>query len=448
MMGHSQTEPAAGAILPLSDCFKPMTAPADPAAPQNLASAQPWTPRPAALFASLALGAALGAALGTAVGANLGTALGAAANLLAPAAALAGLLLASAAIAWQTHQLQAQRRELELIGQLLRCLNPHLGLQHSADRMLQLTQQFFGASQCHLDLPDPSARDRAVRLHEPPEQPEQPDALERISVALPWQQRQAHLQLSSRRAWSGRERRMLERVAHLAYAPLERIGQLEQLSAQAGERERQRLGLDLHDRVMQPYIGLKLALEALQSRQGQALAAGLQSLVAMTEQVIDGLRGDLRRLGPGTADAPARGGARLATTETDHPTNHQATDPAGQLADELAQQARLMHQLHGVSIAVRGPVPAALSQRLRQEVSQFIREGLSNIRRHTLARAGEIELRCDGQQLGLRISNEGLAARGDFAPRSISQRARALGGWSEVRSEEGQRTAVHVTIPL
>lgn len=403
--------------------------------------------------------------MGTALGAHLGTAVGAAANLLAPAATLAGLVLASAAIAWQTHQLQAQRRELELIGQLLRCLNPHLGLQHSADRMLQLTQQFFGASQCHLDLPDQSARDRAVRLHEPPEQP---DALERISVALPWQQRQAHLQLSSRRAWSQRERRMLERVAHLAYAPLERIGQLEQLSAQAGERERQRLGLDLHDRVMQPYIGLKLALEALQSRQGQALAAGLQSLVAMTEQVIDGLRGDLRRLGPSTADAPARGAARLATTETDHPAdrpadhptnhesngkandkaNHQATDPAGQLADELAQQARLMHQLHGVSIAVRGPVPAALSQRLRQEVSQFIREGLSNIRRHTLARAGEIELRCDGQQLGLRISNEGLAARGDFAPRSISQRARALGGWSEVRSEAGQRTAVHVTIPL
>ena len=352
-----------------------------------------------------------------------------------------------------------------MIGQLLRCLNPHLGLQHSADRMLQLTQQFFGASHCHLDLPDQSARDRAVRLHEPPEQP---DALERISVALPWQQRQAHLQLSSRRAWSGRERRMLERVAHLAYAPLERIGQLEQLSAQAGERERQRLGLDLHDRVMQPYIGLKLALEALQSRQGQALAAGLQSLVAMTEQVIDGLRGDLRRLGPGSADAPARGAARLATTETNHPAdrpadhptnhesngkandkaNHQATDPAGQLADELAQQARLMHQLHGVNIAVRGPVPAALSQRLRQEVSQFIREGLSNIRRHTPARTGEIELRCDGQQLGLRISNEGLAARGDFAPRSISQRARALGGWSEVRSEAGQRTAVHVTIPL
>lgn len=447
--------------LALSDCFKPMTAPADPAAPQSLASAQPWTPRPAALLVSLALGAAVGTALGTALGANPGTALGAAAHLLAPAAALAGLLLASAAIAWQTHQLQAQRRELELIGQLLRCLNPHLGLQHSANRMLQLTQQFFGASHCHLDLPDQSARDRAVRLHE------QPDALERISVALPWQQRQAHLQLSGRRVWSQRERRMLERVAHLAYAPLERIGQLEQLSEQAGERERQRLGLDLHDRVMQPYIGLKLALEALQSRRGKALAAGLQSLVAMTGQVIDSLRGDLRRLGLRTADAPA-GAARLATIETDHradhPTSHQsngkandktnakthhhATDPAGQLADELAQQARLMHQLHGVSIAVRGPVPAAVSERLRQEVSQFIREGLSNIRRHTPARAGEIELRCDGQQLGLRISNEGLAARGDFAPRSISQRARALGGWSEVRREAGQRTAVHVTIPL
>lgn len=151
-----------------------------PATPKSLTSVQPCTPTltwPAALFAGLALGAAMG----TALGANLGTALGAATHLLAPAAAAAGLLLASAAIAWQTHQLQTQGRELELIGRLLRCLNPHLGLQHSADRMLQLTQQFFGASHCHLDLPGQSARDRAVQLHE------QPDALERISVALPWQ---------------------------------------------------------------------------------------------------------------------------------------------------------------------------------------------------------------------------------------------------------------------
>jgi signal transduction histidine kinase len=224
---------------------------------------------------------------------------------------------------------------------------------------------------------------------------------------------------------------VLERIAQLAYAPLERLAQLEQLSAHSAERERQRLGLDLHDRVMQPYIGLKLALEALQTRHGKGLAAGLQSIVAMTEQVIGSLRGDLRRLAPGPADAPAQ------TTLQTH-----------KLADDLAEQAQLMHQLHGVRIAVRGPVPEALSQRLRHEVSEFIREGLSNIRRHTQARSGEIELRCDGRRLGLRISNEAPAAHCDFAPRSISQRAQALGGWSEVRAEAGRRTAVHVTIPL
>jgi signal transduction histidine kinase len=232
---------------------------------------------------------------------------------------------------------------------------------------------------------------------------------------------------------------LLERIAQLAYAPLERLGQLEQLSAQTAERERQRLGLDLHDRVMQPYIGLKLALEALQTRRGKCLAAGLQSIVAMTGQVIDSLRGDLRRLAPPAADASAAA-ADLATFPSD--------DQAGRLADDLAEQAQLMHRLHGVRIAVRGPVPEALSQRLRHEVSELIREGLSNIRRHTRARTGEIELRCDGRSLGLRISNEAGSGRCDFAPRSISQRAQALGGWSEVRTEAGQRTAVHVTIPL
>jgi signal transduction histidine kinase len=402
--------------LALSDCPMPMTADPVNTLSQSLASARPWIQNvrcswPAALVAGLALSA----------------------GLLAPAAALAGLLVATGLLAWQTHQLQRQRSELELIGQLLRCVNPHLGLEHSAGRMLRLTEQFFGASHCGLDLPGEPARDRAVGLRE------QPDALQRISVALPWQQGQAHLQLTGRRAWSQRERRVLEQIAQLAYAPLERIAQLEQLSAGAGERERQRLGLNLHDRVMQPYIGLKLALEALQTRPSRQLAAGLQSIVAMTEQIIDGLRGDLRRLAPDDADAPMPA-SQLSTI----PTGPQADT----LAHDLTEQARLMHRLHGVRIAVRGPVPKALSQRLRHEVSEFIREALSNIRRHTHARSGEIELRCDGQSLGLRISNEAAAVRSDFAPRSISQRAQALGGWSEVRAEAGQRTAVHVTIPL
>jgi signal transduction histidine kinase len=406
--------------LALSDCPMPMTANPVSTVSQSLAAARPWIQNvrcgwPAALVAGLAISA----------------------GLLAPAAALAGLLVATGLLAWQTHQLQRQRSELELIGQLLRCVNPHLGLEHSAGRMLRLTEQFFGASHCGLDLPGEPARDRPVGLRE------QPDALQRISVALPWQQGQAHLQLTGRRAWSQRERRVLEQIAQLAYAPLERIAQLEQLSAGAAERERQRLGLNLHDRVMQPYIGLKLALEALQTRPSPQLAAGLQSIVAMTEQVIDGLRGDLRRLAPGAAGTRAQA-EPLATHQT-------ATEPDPQgdtLAHDLAEQARLMHRLHGVRIAVRGPVPEALSQRLRHEVSEFIREALSNIRRHTHARSGEIELRCDGQSLGLRISNEAAAARGDFAPRSISQRAQALGGWSQVRAEAGQRTAVHVTIPL
>ncbi len=408
-----------------SDCLQPMTVHADPIStfPPSFAAAQRrlqslrcgWPPAPLACLtlACLILGAAL--------------------DLLAPVAALAGLLAASGLVAWQAHRLQRQRSELELIGQLLRCVNPHLGLQHSAARMLELTQQFFGASFCRLDLPGQTARERAVALHE------QCESLNRISVALPWQHSHAHLQLGRRRTWSRCDQRLLERIAQLAYAPLERLGQLEQLSAQTAERERQRLGLDLHDRVMQPYIGLKLALEALQTRRGKCLAAGLQTIVAMTGQVIDSLRGDLRRLAPPAADASA-GAADLATVSSD--------DQAGRLADDLAEQAQLMHRLHGVRIAVRGPVPEALSQRLRHEVSELIREGLSNIRRHTRARTGEIELRCDGRSLGLRISNEAGSGRCDFAPRSISQRAQALGGWSEVRTEAGQRTAVHVTIPL
>ena len=93
--------------LALSDCPMPMTADPVNTLSQSLASARPWIQNvrcswPAALVAGLALSA----------------------GLLAPAAALAGLLVATGLLTWQTHQLQRQRSELELIGQLLRCVNP------------------------------------------------------------------------------------------------------------------------------------------------------------------------------------------------------------------------------------------------------------------------------------------------------------------------------------
>jgi signal transduction histidine kinase len=85
---------------------------------------------------------------------------------------------------------------------------------------------------------------------------------------------------------------------------------------------------------------------------------------------------------------------------------------------------------------------------MRAELLHMVREGLSNIRRHTRSRSGEVQLDCDGHWLALRIANDGLPAACGFTPRSISERAAALGGRVQVRREAGGRTAVHIEIPV
>jgi signal transduction histidine kinase len=78
-----------------------------------------------------------------------------------------------------------------------------------------------------------------------------------------------------------------------------------------------------------------------------------------------------------------------------------------------------------------------------------VREGLSNICRHTAARRGSVTLRCSGGLLHIEIINDnGGRQPPDFMPRSISERAAALGGTAFVRQGTIDNTAVCVEIPV
>ena len=191
------------------------------------------------------------------------------------------------------------------------------------------------------------------------------------------------------------------------------------------QSERQRLALDLHDSAIQPYIGLKLALDALrmQAAAGQPLGPGLERMAAMCSSVITDLRRCSQALEQTQASAPP-------------------------LLDQIEQQARQIRQFHGVDISVSGCSEPPLGEHLRAQVLHLVREGLSNICRHTQARTGQLRLDCDGHWLRIRIANQGLPASGSFTPRSISLRAAALGGRALVQTEAEGLTAVHVHIPL
>jgi signal transduction histidine kinase len=89
----------------------------------------------------------------------------------------------------------------------------------------------------------------------------------------------------------------------------------------------------------------------------------------------------------------------------------------------------------------------AMSDRLAAELFQIVNEGMSNIRKHTSARHGLVRIKCANGWVNIRIENECTGAQvGGFMPRSIAERADALGGKVRVEQGGGGTTAVHIEI--
>jgi len=103
-----------------------------------------------------------------------------------------------------------------------------------------------------------------------------------------------------------------------------------------------------------------------------------------------------------------------------------------------------------ISVKIVAVEALSLDERLAAEVFQMVAEGLSNIRRHTTSDRAMVELVRRNNSLSLRIGNEvvhGTAPR-SFTPRSITERARSLGGHATVEGTDDHQTIVHVIIPL
>jgi signal transduction histidine kinase len=202
----------------------------------------------------------------------------------------------------------------------------------------------------------------------------------------------------------------------------------ERLATEAADTERARIGRDLHDSAIQPYIGLKFALEAVQRRAGpdNPVAQDLAGLVDMASEEVTAMREVIA----GLRGAPGKGGALLSSA--------------------VRRQAQRFGQLFGIRIEVEVEGDMPVSRRIAGEMFHIVAEGLSNIRRHTRARRAWISLSAtDGLLvLNIRNSNDAQAASvPEFTPRSLSERAAALGGAVEVACDRSS-TTVTVRVPM
>ncbi|MCE3606740.1 histidine kinase [Massilia sp. P8910] len=219
----------------------------------------------------------------------------------------------------------------------------------------------------------------------------------------------------------------LARIAEQGLRAIDRIDLLDRIASDAAGLERKKIALDLHDTAIQSYIGLQLGLVALcrKAAPSNPLAADLDKLVSMAADVIAQLRDEARRA---CGAAPAGDTMFLAA---------------------LRRQAARALVTYGVEVRIDAGANVALGDRLGAEVLQIVREGISNVCRHTEATKATVALRCSGATLHVDIINpHGAHAPPAFQPRSLSERASALGGAACVRQDGANGTIVSVEIPL
>jgi signal transduction histidine kinase len=219
---------------------------------------------------------------------------------------------------------------------------------------------------------------------------------------------------------------------------MENIRLIDNLASDAAEQERRRIAADIHDSVIQPYLGIQFGLAALD----QKLAAGntairndIQELLELTNHEL----AELRRFVWGLRAGEERMDVLL---------------PA------IQRFAERFSVVTGIKVDVEAHGKVKVNDRLAAELFQIVAEGLSNVRRHAFCRDARVEISCKDSSLLLQIKNsrpranpelersEGNENVKTFRPRSIAERAASLGGETRVFVDEKDYTVVSVGIPL
>src|SRR5947207_12356654 len=105
------------------------------------------------------------------------------------------------------------------------------------------------------------------------------------------------------------------------------------------------------------------------------------------------------------------------------------------LVEAISRFAYKFEAATGIQVEVVDSTKAnAFSDRLTAEVFQMTSEALSNVRRHTRARSAQVRLDVNDDILVLQVENETGedVPHQSFVPASITERAEALGGRTDV----------------
>jgi signal transduction histidine kinase len=219
---------------------------------------------------------------------------------------------------------------------------------------------------------------------------------------------------------------------------IENIRLVDSLASFAAEEERKRIARDIHDSVIQPYVGLQLGIAAL----AQKLHGGNTDIVSNVEELLDLTNQELVEL------RRYVWGLRAGEERRDL------------LLPAIERFSARFSSVTGIKVDVNSHGKIEVNDRLAAELFQMVTEGLSNVRRHALCDDASVDLTCNNGKIVLQIKNRRPGVNGHFdgddnheeqtlfTPRSISERATMLGGETLVSIDDKNYTVVTVAIPL
>jgi len=234
-------------------------------------------------------------------------------------------------------------------------------------------------------------------------------------------------------AFSVDDQRLVERFAAHAGLAIENARLSERVQALAIVEERDRIGRDLHDGIIQRIYAVTLGLDDVAEiavEDPQAAGERVENAIDALHVAIREIRTFIYGLRPGL-DGPAGIGMAL---------------------DALAEETRLQTTLE---IDVRAPDIAGLSPAVTRELVSIAREALSNAARHASAAKVDIEISASEGELRLVTSDDGTGFDASVAGQpghhgmaNMRRRAESMGGRLLVESEKGSGTRIIVTLPL
>lgn len=232
--------------------------------------------------------------------------------------------------------------------------------------------------------------------------------------------------------------RVEKQVASLQKLSSEKAEWDEQLKKSVISEERQRLARELHDAVSQQLFAISMMTAAIRERMNDAddmnaVDDKVKKRIASVEKMAGNAQNEMRalllHLRPATLEGKGLGeGLKELLAEF-----------------EAKQPMDIDWEITGIP---------DLSKGIEDHLFRIAQEGLSNVFRHSEATSVSVRLSARGQQLYLKIIDNGIgfdmkqSKPSSYGLQSIQERANEIGGVAEIISFPGKGTHVEVKVPI